>query len=1116
MYLKSPYPQPPNLVPKNYFALTLDLIAQRPFPNHVLYIDALSGEQRTKTEFLERVHDAATALGASKEKGGLGLNKNHLVGILSDNCLDYPVLTLALLSIATPFSLYSSFATTHELHHYHGISKATHVFVQADLLERFLPVAKKNGLPEENIFILQNQNSQTKRFKDFNSLIDIVRSGKIPREPIRDVHPDDLAYLISLSRLIGQLKPVIGYNTLVLLPKWNKDVFIESITKYRVTNMIVIPSTVQQLLNDPKFQKADLSTVEGIGCAAAYLPPALATKLQARLNQSPLSEGCYGMSEATLAIIGRGQIPLQYLGLYDATSTGVLMPGMEGVLLRPDGTHCLTNETGDLYIKGPNVTLGYRDNPNSTKEVFLKGGWLRTGDRFRADERGVLWFEDRAKDTLKVSGLQVSPVEIEETILSEPTGIVGDVSVAGVQLSNARTSDDKVPRAWIVLTEKGKKLSESEAKERIESFVKERLSKYKWLRGGIKFVDTIPRNVTGIFYFLVTILGLKFNSIGVGKTLRRVLVGEYEAEQKAQAKFHFFEAMHIRSPYPDPPNVPYKNYFSFILDLVERFDLPDDVVHVDAVSGEERKRFESIERIRDTATALGIKIEQGGLGLHKDRHLDYAILSFGLLALATPFTLFSPFATPNELRYFYEKTKITHIFVDQSLLPRFLTVVEEIKFPKENIFIIRASVGGKNDVSLLRQFRTLDSLINAVKKYNIPREPIREVQPNDLAYLVFSSGTGGLPKAVMTSHAGLCATILQDAVFRMMYVKAFGKAPVAATSLNFVPMSHAMGLHLGCLKNLVNRIKGVIMPRWDVNLAIDCIPRYKVTTLYLVPSAMHALWNSPRLAETDLSSLNSLTVGAAHIPHALMDQIKKKVNDPILSEGYGMSEATLSLMLRLPSTLETLGLNDETATGVLVPGAEAILLRPDGTHCLPDEPGELYVKTPNAALGYWNDPESTKKVFLGNNWLRTGDRFRASSKGLFWFEDRVKDTLKVSGLQVSPAEIEQTIFAEPSRIVSDVSVAGVQLPTARTSDDRAPRAWIVLNSAGKALKQEEVKERINSWVQERLSKYKWLRGGIAIVDSIPRNPTGKALRRTLVEEYEAEVSNLSTSQHAKL
>jgi acyl-CoA synthetase (AMP-forming)/AMP-acid ligase II len=123
--------------------------------------------------------------------------------------------------------------------------------------------------------------------------------------------------------------------------------------------------------------------------------------------------------------------------------------------------------------------------------------------------------------------------------------------------------------------------------------------------------------------------------------------------------------------------------------------------------------------------------------------------------------------------------------------------------------------------------------------------------------------------------------------------------------------------------------------------------------------------------------------------------------------------------------------------------------------------------------------------------------------GCFFFEDRIKDTLKISGMQVSPVEIENTMLEQPDKLITDVSIAGVS--GGRTSDERIPRAWIVLSPAGAALGEKEVVTRLDAWVKERLSRYKWLRGGIGIVEAIPKLPTGKVLRRVLVEEYEKEV-----------
>ena len=137
-----------------------------------------------------------------------------------------------------------------------------------------------------------------------------------------------------------------------------------------------------------------------------------------------------------------------------------------------------------------------------------------------------------------------------------------------------------------------------------------------------------------------------------------------------------------------------------------------------------------------------------------------------------------------------------------------------------------------------------------------------------------------------------------------------------------------------------------------------------------------------------------------------------------------------------------------------------------------------------------------------------------------WTDDPViKDTLKVSGMQVSPMEIENTIFDHPDKLVDDVTVAGIS--GGRTADERVPRAWVVLSPAGMQLGATEATRQIDRWVRERLSRYKWLRGGIAVVNEvsvylwlsglvadlfsqIPKSSTGKVLRRQLVDRYEAE------------
>jgi len=216
-----------------------------------------------------------------------------------------------------------------------------------------------------------------------------------------------------------------------------------------------------------------------------------------------------------------------------------------------------------------------------------------------------------------------------------------------------------------------------------------------------------------------------------------------------------------------------------------------------------------------------------------------------------------------------------------------------------------------------------------------------------------------------------------------------------------------------------------------------------------------------------------------------------------------MSEVTIAAATTpYPGILNGRAKSNPASVGILLPGMEARILREDGSEASVNEPGELFLKGGNVALGYRKNRQANEETFI-DGWLRTGDRFRIDEDGNFFYNDRTKDILKVSGMQVSPVEIEGVLLLQPDKLIVDVTVAGVN--GGRMPDGKVPRAWIVLSEAGKKQGTVEVVKRLDTWCRKNLSKYKWLRGGIEVVTEIPKSPTGKVLRRVLQERYEEKI-----------
>ncbi|KAG5652306.1 hypothetical protein H0H81_005456 [Sphagnurus paluster] len=544
--------------------------------------------------------------------------------------------------------------------------------------------------------------------------------------------------------------------------------------------------------------------------------------------------------------------------------------------------------------------------------------------------------------------------------------------------------------------------------------------------------------------------------------------------------------MYLKSPYPDPPPFPEFNAHNVFFGRPDQAAWPDYTLYIDAKSGKKITYRQFVERVRLGATALGAPIAEGGLGLRGEdgeivgimgqNSMDYITTLHSLLAIATPFALISSYSTPFELKHALELSKTTTLFVDARFLSLVLPVAKKVGISPSKIFVLEGKDKGRKSVAEL--------IKNAEARKMTPVAP-RDAKKDTLAYLIFSSGTSGLPKAVMISHGNIIYSIGQAIVVATTTAQVYTPPPPKTpegipVALAFLPFHHTYGLHTFAFRAFLAPMSVVILAKWDIKHALELIPKYRVTAIALIPSVVHQLINYPGIEKVDLSSIQTMGSGAAYLPPEMGEKLSTLIpRDATLTEGYGMSEATIAAIVQpYPGILGGKLKHIPGSTGVLLPGMEARIVRDDGTEAEVGEVGELLVRSPNVAMGYWNNDKATRETFV-DGWLHSGDKFRVTEEGYFFFADRAKDTLKVSGSQVSPVEIENCLLAEPRKLINDATVAGVS--GGRTSDEKVPRAWVVLSPAGKKLGAEQTVKELEKWHQENLSKYKWLRGGIEVV-----------------------------------
>jgi acyl-coenzyme A synthetase/AMP-(fatty) acid ligase len=260
--------------------------------------------------------------------------------------------------------------------------------------------------------------------------------------------------------------------------------YLHKAAEVRATILRLVPATAIRLIKDPAAKDLDLSSVQTVYVAGASLETAVAQSLQKVLGGSSILNG-YGMSEGTISMIKEGPSERK------AGSVGKPAAGVSIRVVDDNYNDVPVGTDGECLWKGPTLFMGYKSNPEETRNSF-HDGWLCTGDVVRVDEDGYFFITGRKKELIKFKGNQVPPAEIEAVLLSHP--LVTDAGVCGVY---DQQIEGEVPCGYVSLDPTVEEKDQKRVLEEVKAFVHERVARYKQLRGGLFFLAEMPKNSNG-------------------------------------------------------------------------------------------------------------------------------------------------------------------------------------------------------------------------------------------------------------------------------------------------------------------------------------------------------------------------------------------------------------------------------------------------------------------------------------------------------------------------------------------------------------------------------------------------------------------------------------------
>ncbi|KAJ5097354.1 AMP dependent CoA ligase [Penicillium angulare] len=513
---------------------------------------------------------------------------------------------------------------------------------------------------------------------------------------------------------------------------------------------------------------------------------------------------------------------------------------------------------------------------------------------------------------------------------------------------------------------------------------------------------------------------------------------------------------------------------------------PDDVeaskvVHTESLSDESITYGSLREQASQAAWGL-----QQNLGLKPGNTLLALVNNsnaFVRLAHATWWAgaVFAPLntsATPHDIAHILKITKPTHIATIEDKLGAVQEALASLPNTNIKVMTVRCKVEGlpqfPNDV-------TGQGASQSIPPYDLQGKSSKDVPST----ICFSSGTTGKMKGVQLSHYNL--------IMNSITMRASMPARVNSTvrEVFFAPYCHVYGLTIAVLAGMWVGAHYCGLAAFDLETFCRKSSDVQVTDLHIVPPVALGLAASPIAQKYDLSSLKRIVISAAPLKKSVQQLLKKRLPHTSICQGYGLTECAGGVIHEIDEDEAAFG-----CVGKLFAGVEARLVDPKTNKDVPlGEEGELWLRGPVVMMGYVNDSEATKRTFSPDGWIKSGDILKMDENQNFWVTDRLKEMIKYKGFQIAPSELEDMLLRHSN--VIDAAVCAVYDDAQATE---VPLAYVSLSPETVELKDSEKQEVLNeirSWMDNQLAGYKKLRGGVFHLQTLPKTPTGKILRRLL-------------------